>query len=86
MTYGHAVRKVGLSRGGKEGNTAFEQDLAGGNYCHYSLMNSGSLAHVIVNTETLKKETLQLLGVTTTYSIGDAVRAGNYKVASYMRT
>jgi hypothetical protein len=84
MTYNHAIRKVGLSRGGKEGNTAFERDLEGAAYPHYYLANGDPLARIICDTETISKATLQLLGATLSYSIGDAVRAGNLTVASYM--
>lgn len=31
-TYGHAVRKLNVSRGGKEGNTAFGADLKHNGY------------------------------------------------------
>lgn len=58
--------------------------MTAGSYSFHSLMQSASLSEVIANTETLKKETLQLLGAVLNYIIGDAVRAGNYKVASYM--
>lgn len=73
-----------MSRGGKEGNTAFEGDLDDGAYPYYPLANTQTINEIICTTEGIKKETIQLISANLERPIGDAVRAGNLTVASML--
>jgi ankyrin repeat protein/predicted DNA-binding WGR domain protein len=91
FTYNHAVRPITATRGGKEGNNAFADDLHNGDYWKEAVLSPNIIAKTILNNNSVTKETLDLLlanipGLEQQLSdnVYFAVRAGNHKVAGHV--
>eukprot|EP01125_Pyxidicula_operculata_P018546 TRINITY_DN6599_c0_g1_i3.p1 TRINITY_DN6599_c0_g1~~TRINITY_DN6599_c0_g1_i3.p1 ORF type:complete len:2657 (+),score=665.91 TRINITY_DN6599_c0_g1_i3:42-8012(+) len=93
-SYARRMRKVSISRGGKEGNNAFKLDLDGDNtYPSYdrSFVSDPRLKSTIIKTENINKETIQLLITSfpmfseiSAQWIGAACQRGNRTLASHL--